>query len=326
MAQSRIALAALLVLTIAIRCGATGICEQSFDAPHYGIAGHVTLKLTVISACRIPGKFLPAAFIVNGALCRAASYTWLAQYLAQRGFAVIISEYTSHSRSTIPDDTLSKIDDSIKRGFDCPVNGTLSTVASFHSMVRFTERQQLADVNNALVIGHSFGGFIASASFYHVCTPERYGSFVCEYEDGAKDLPYRALVLALYEGGSEQVVAEVNQPLGTLLVKLASVYSRFGFPHSVGKPRIIDVVFDGGMNHFAVNNYAPAFHQSRINCASVDYNVNFTTTPHRQRANVRTIADVVTLAYYTYRYGGDREVRGIANQLQGFSFVEQALA
>ncbi len=314
----------LTFLILVLQCHATRVCERSYTVPHCGTVGNVTLNLTVFAACGIPGRFLPAAFIVNGALCRSASYTWLARSLAKRGFAVAISDYTSRAVSDIDKASIAKIDKSIKDGFDCPKNGTFSSVASFHSMVRFVERKRLADVNHALVVGHSFGGRVATASLFQYCAPKYYGDKVCEYEDARKVLPYRATVLALYEGHGRNEL-ESSVPAGTLLVNMASSYSRYWIGNVSGMKRAIDVTFDSGMNHYAVNNYAPAFKQARINCSYTLPGSDFAITETRQAANVRTIADVVTLAYYTYRYGGDREIPGIALLIQLFPFVKQVL-
>ncbi len=315
----------LILLALVLQCHATRVCERSYAVPHHGTAGNVTLNLTVFAECGVPGRFLPAAFIVNGALCRAASYTWLAKYLAQGGFAVAVSDYISRSLSDIPKATRAKIDKSIKDGFDCPKNGTFSSVSSFHSMARFIERKKLGDVNHALVIGHSLGGALATASLVRYCTRKNYGDKACEYENVTKPPPYRGTVLALYESFPLNESDSLVVPAGTLLVNMKSAYHSFGTANMFGKKRVIDVTFDEGTNHYAVNNYAPAFKQARINCSVAFPLPGFAITESRQLANVRTIADVVTLAYYTYRYGGDREIPGIARQIRGFGFVKQAL-
>ncbi len=315
----------LILLALVVQCHATRVCERTFAVPHYGTAGNVTLNLTVFAACGVPGRFLPAAFIVNGALCRSASYTWLARSLARRGFAVAISDYTSRAVLDSYKSTIDKIDKSIEDGFDCPKNGTFSSVSSFHSMVRFIERKQLADVNHALVIGHSFGGLVATASLFRYCTPRNYGDKLCEYETITKALPYRATVLALYEGHRRNAFELLAVPAGTLFVNMGSSYSRYGIANISETKRAIDVTFDKGMNHYAVNNYAPAFKQARINCSDAFPGSDFAITESRQVANVRTIADILTLAYYTYRYGGEREIPGIAQQIQLFPFVKQVL-
>ncbi len=93
-----------------------------------------------------------------------------------------------------------------------------------------------------------------------------------------------------------------------------------------GRARAIDVALSNGTNHFAPNDFAPAFYHSKTNCSLTRRPPEnaFQTTAARQADVVRSIADVVAVSYYSYRYGGDAVVPSIKEMLPKIQYVRSA--
>ncbi len=84
-----------------------------------------------------------------------------------------------------------------------------------------------------------------------------------------------------------------------------------------GRARAIDVALSNGTNHFAPNDFAPAFNHSKTNCSLTRRPPEnaFQTTAARQADACDRLRMWVAVSYSSYRYGGDAVVPSIKEML-----------
>lgn len=313
----RIATMLGLALTVAL---ATRVCNQRYDVPHVGAEGPWNVVLYMWHTCDSAPGAQPSVFIASGALVRSASYAGFAYALALHGFSVFVSDYTGRDFFGVEGIEQARRD----MGFDCPRNGTFPSVSALHDTMRFARDNGLADLNRVLLFAHSFGTFVAQYSFYHKCRPSRSDTF-CE---GAlnEEPPYRAQVIALYEGvgGFER-----NHPTGTLLLDMESQFWNAADASKwflSGRARAITIRMNDSVNHFAPNDFAPAFNHAHTNCSMIRSGApeQFATTAQVQADVVQYTADIIAFAYQAYIVGGDALVPSIADVLCRMNFVAYA--
>lgn len=272
---------------------------------------------------------LPAVLFANGALIKASSYDGLARALASRGFVVLAAQYDV--RPPPSNISAEAVADSLAAGFDCPPKPTLTSVSMLYTMARYARRHRIADVDHSVLFGHSYGSNVALTALLRTCDPSKtdlLSSLVCDGASGADTPPFRASVVSIFDGF---IFPRTSIPAATLFLSMHSPFwntSRFGPLDRIirGSERAIDVLFADGTNHFAPNDFAAAFNHSKTNC-SVSRQPpqdKFQTTAERQADVVRTIADVISLSYYSYRYGGDNVVPTVVKMLPRTQYVASA--
>ena len=324
---------AIYTILCVVLLAAADVRERKFLVPHVGVNGTTTLRITMWKRRGVSTR-QPAVFIVPGALVLSASYRGFAQALSKRGFTVFAADYTS--RFIGPQFT-PIVEARIAAGFACPRLGNFPSVSALHTMARFAKASGCADVSRAVLFGHSLGAVIAARSFYRACAPPRPGdipeppparNFLCDADEGAIP-PYTATVVALFGG---LTAVEKKHPRGTLLLALRSQFEsdsvlRASSWLKSGASRAVDVEMGSKVNHFAPNDFAPAFQHRHTNCSVLveGKGAAFRTTAAVQAHVVHSLANIVAKSFYVYKGGGDAAVQHIARAIRRERFVKSSV-
>lgn len=318
-------IASLFVLDV-IAFGSNEACGRVKRMPHEGSL----VPISVWEPCIFSRQSvsLPAVFIMNGANVEAREYSGFARNLAPRGFVVLVPQYDSRNFSWLPSTIQGKTNGK-KAGYDCPENGTFASVALLHSLARFTRQHQIADVDRAVLIGHSFGGVVSAFSMFRLCgklPPNLQTEISCEGEVSSAALPFRAILFISMEGF---VPENSTLPPGTLFLSISSPSFSFSGGKAAnigtGRDRVIEVSLTEQANHFAINDFSSMFNHSRTRCAfSTPEREVFSTTAIIQEQLLRALADIVSLSYYSYANGGDIVVPIIGEMISKVQFVATA--
>ncbi len=81
------------------------------------------------------------------------------------------------------------------------------------TMARFARAHRIADVDRAVLLGHSFGTIVSAVALTRRCGTDSRSELVCDGATGP--VPYRAMVLAFVEGALQ---FNLSLPAGTMLL------------------------------------------------------------------------------------------------------------
>ncbi len=308
-------------------CAAEGrcICTRNARVSHVGLSGATNITVTVWKLC---AKKRPlAAFIVTGALVLSSDYRGLARALAYRGFAVYVGEYTSRPPNPMLAIILEQVRKEVRGRWKCPRYGNLNAVSMFRTLIKFARRE--ADVSKALLVGHSFGATVTTYEVFRLCsgaTNNTQLAFLCDGATNAEKRVFGPAVVTLFEGLPKGKFGNLE---GTLMINMLTRYASSQTLQNatdVLSRRAIDVMFDDNVNHFGLNDYASEFNHVKTKCAALmGAGSDFRTSPRVQSEVVRSMADIMTLAYYAYVGAGDPAIERIAIQIQNMSYVKDVM-
>lgn len=133
-------LAALLAHAAARCSNLKAVCRTTVAIPHAGVAvpfsapATISVPLVLHFRCnrcrRATGSSRPLLIFMQAALARPQYYTNLARRLARFGFVVALPDYTARALfevSPVLDSVRDFVQETIRQGFDCPVNGAFPT-------------------------------------------------------------------------------------------------------------------------------------------------------------------------------------------------------
>lgn len=260
---------------------------------------------------------------------KSTVYSGLARGLARRGFTVFASDFDARDFGFS-----FLMSERINASLKCSPLGVLPSVSAFHTMVGFVAKNGYGDVSRAMMLGHSFGANVLSASFYRLCNVDFaslvgpvVSKLVC---NGANTSipPYRAVVLVVFDGLRN--ITDQGHPDDTLLLAFRSqfvsdIVVRASELLKTGRANAIDVEMDANVNHFGPNDFAPAFNHLHTNCSRMQAKgKDFRTTSQVQAAVVRSLAGIIAATFYSYQACGNNVVRSIAEVARRMSYVKKA--
>lgn len=307
-----------------------GACYRRFQMSHptsNGRSRQVPLHVWYPAAVKSSAHL---AVLMPGALVRAVDYTQFSFRLARaHGYVVVIPEYTGR---VLDSPVLNKhIQKTIEKGAKCNKNGVISSAMLINSIDSFLSgsswRRDMPRLrNSAILIGHSFGGFVASVFFFGSCRNGKDPSVKLSFQERVacegyvgnsltlKKTKITIRLLVTFDGGhlftpssrkyipkGSGVVDVLRSNFGKAPSTLPDNLSR---KHNSGKRALIVSLREKTANHFMLNDFEPTTSHSRTACALLmnKSQLKFKTTAFRQKKVVIDSADIVGLAFWSLKF------------------------
>lgn len=299
-----------------------GMCKLKVDIPHASLNGTKRMVLNMWykkwNRYALLREQKPLALILPGAVVQPDDYSEIAKFLAFRGYAVAVPEYSTRPiRAFYPPGITEAIDAAIAAGYDCPRNGNFISAQVIVSVSNFlAERAKSVFQGDTLLVGHSYGAIIAANAAFNICPKliPALEEIICE---GFEGIPKRmgVRVLAMFEGALD---APVTIPKDMLFVHAYSpLFSRISRNNVTslaqevrdkvvgGRERFVDVAFSYGTNHFLINNFQPETNHSRTLC-TMDRGPpedQFRTTAAVQGQVIMSCGNLLDILYFSFSRG-----------------------